>query len=100
MQELSLGSAALSNATLFPQNWVFHGCGGCRAAIQVCRTTFHLCCMAIHALKVPETKPKPQLKPAPKPNAAANPGPKGQHRQELRMVFCLKKGFTLEPVEY
>ena len=24
--------------------WVFHGSGGCRTAIQVCRTTFHVCC--------------------------------------------------------
>ena len=37
-------------APLFlPHNWVFHGCGGCRAAIQVCRTAFHVCCLAIHA---------------------------------------------------
>ena len=35
----------------FPQNWVFHGCGGCRAAIQVCRTTFHVYCMATHAFR-------------------------------------------------
>ena len=29
-----------------PQNWVFPGCGGCRTAIRVCRTTFHVYCMA------------------------------------------------------
>ena len=45
--------------------------------------------------KVPEPKPKP--KPAPKPKAAANPGPKGQPRQEFRMV-C-HSGVTSEPVE-
>ena len=33
-------------APLFlPWNWVFHSSGGCRTAIQVCRTTFHVCCM-------------------------------------------------------
>ena len=49
-QEPAPGSAApFPRYFFFPQNWVFHGCGGCRAAIQVCRTTFHGCCMAIHA---------------------------------------------------
>ena len=32
--------------------------------------------------------------------AAANPSPKGQHRQEFRMVHHRKKGFTMEPVEH
>ena len=27
-----------------PGYWVFHGSGGCRTAIQVCRTSFHVCC--------------------------------------------------------
>ena len=27
-----------------PGYWVFHGSGGCRTAIQVCRTTFHVFC--------------------------------------------------------
>ena len=26
-----------------PRYWVFHGSGGCRTAIQVCKTTFHVC---------------------------------------------------------
>ena len=41
---------------------------------------------------VPEPKPKPKPKPAPKPKAALKPGPKGQHRQEFRMVYHRKKG--------
>ena len=49
---------------------------------------------------VPEPKPKPKPKPPPKPNAAPKPGPKGQHRQEFRMVYHRKKGFTFEPVEH
>jgi len=49
---------------------------------------------------VPEPKPKPKPKPAPKPTAAPKPGPKGQHRQEFRMVYHRKKGFTSEPVEH
>ena len=49
---------------------------------------------------VPEPKPKPKPKPAPKPNAAPKPGPKGQHRQEFRMVYHRKKGFTSKPVEH
>ena len=32
-------------------------------------------------------------------DAPPNPGPKGQHRQEFRMVYHRKKGFTSEPVE-
>ena len=50
-------------------------------------------------LNVPEPKPKPKPKLAPKPTAAPKPGPKGQHRQEFRMVYHRKKGFTFEPVE-
>ena len=38
--------------------------------------------------------------PAPKPNAAPKPGPKGQHRQEFRMVYHRKNGFTSELVEH
>ena len=49
---------------------------------------------------VPESKPKPKPKPAPKPNAAPKPVPKGQHRQEFRMVYHRKKGFTSKPVEH
>ena len=48
---------------------------------------------------VPEPKPKPKPKPAPKATAAPKPGPKGQHRQEFRMVYHRKKGFTSQPVE-
>ena len=48
---------------------------------------------------VPEPKPKPKPKPAPKANAAPKPGPNGQHRQECRMVYHRKKGFTSQPVE-
>ena len=48
---------------------------------------------------VPEPKPKPKLKPAPKATAAPKPGPKGQHRQEFRMVYHRKKGFRPQPVE-
>ena len=48
---------------------------------------------------VPEPKPKPKPKPAPKATVAPKPGPKGQHRQEFRMVYHRKKGFTSQPVE-
>ena len=48
---------------------------------------------------VPEPKPKPKPKPAPKATAAPKPGPKGQHRQEFRMVYHRKEGFTSQPVE-
>ena len=48
---------------------------------------------------VPEPKPKPKPKPAPKATAALKPGPKGQHRQEFRMVYHRKKGFTSQPAE-
>ena len=48
---------------------------------------------------VPEPKPKPKPKPAPKATAAPKPGPKGQHRQEFRMVYHRKKGFTSQPVQ-
>ena len=48
---------------------------------------------------VPEPKPKPKPKPAPKATAAPKPCPKGQHRQEFRMVYHRKKGFTSQPVE-
>ena len=48
---------------------------------------------------VPEPKPKPKPKPAPKATAAPKPGPKGQHRQEFRMVYHGRKGFTSQPVE-
>ena len=48
---------------------------------------------------VPEPKPKPKPKPAPKATAAPKPGPKGQHRQEFRMVYHRKKGITSQPVE-
>ena len=37
--------------------------------------------------------------PAPKATVAPKPGPKGQHRQEFRMVYHRKKGFTSQPVE-
>ena len=34
-----------SRTTFFTTRyWVFHGSGGCRTAIQVCRTSFHVCC--------------------------------------------------------
>ena len=32
-------------------------------------------------------------------HAAPTPGPKGQHRQEFRMVYHRKKGFTSQPIE-
>ena len=48
---------------------------------------------------VPDPKPKPKPKPAPKASVAPKPGPKGQHRQEFRMVYHRKKGFTSQPVE-
>ena len=32
-----------SHNFFLPRYWVFHGSGGCRTAIQVCRTTFHVC---------------------------------------------------------
>ena len=48
---------------------------------------------------VPEPKPKPKPKPAPKATATPKPGPKGQHRQEYRMVHHRKKGFAPQPVE-
>ena len=48
---------------------------------------------------IPEPKPKPKPKPAPKPTAAPKPGPKGQHRQEFRMVYHRKKALTSQPVE-
>ena len=39
------GSAVeFSHPFFLPRYWVFHGSGGCRTAIQVCRTTFHVCC--------------------------------------------------------
>ena len=43
--------------------------------------------------------PLKPLPPAPKATAAPKPGPKGQHRQEFRMVYHRKKGFTSQPVE-
>ena len=44
-QELPPGSAVeFSHHFFLPRYWVFHGSGGCRTAIQVCRTTFHVCC--------------------------------------------------------
>ena len=49
---------------------------------------------------VPEPKPKPKPKPAPTATAAPKPGPKGQHRQEFRMVYHRKKGFMSQPVEH
>ena len=48
---------------------------------------------------VPEPKPKPKPKPASKATATPKPGPKGQHRQEYRMVHHRKKGFAPQPVE-
>ena len=48
---------------------------------------------------VPDPKPKPKPKPAPKASVAPKPGPKGQHRQEFRMVYHRQKGFTSQPVE-
>ena len=83
-----------------PQNWVLSGCSGCRTAIQVRRTTFHVYCMAMHILRSQNPSLSRSLKPAPKPKAAANPGPKGQHRQALRMVYHRNKGFTSEPVDH
>ena len=50
--------------------------------------------------QVPEPKPKPKPNAAPRPKAAAKPGPKGQHKQESRIVYHRKKGFTWEPVEH
>ena len=39
------GSAVeFSHYFFLPRYWVFHGSGGCRTAIQVCRTTFHERC--------------------------------------------------------
>ena len=46
-----------------------------------------------------EPKPKPKPKPAPKPTATPKLGPKGQRRQEFRMVYHRKKGFTPKQVE-
>ena len=44
-QEPPPGSAVeFLHHSFLPQYWVFHGSGGCRTAIQVCRTTFHVCC--------------------------------------------------------
>ena len=105
VQEPPPGSAVEFSHYFFflPQNWVFHGSGGCRTAIQVCRTTFHVYCMVCGIWKhfnVPEPQPKPKSKPAPKPKAAPKPGPKGQHRQVFRMVYHRKKGFTSEAVEH
>ena len=45
VQELPPGSAVeFSHHFFLPRYWVFHGLGGRRTAIQVCRTTFHVCC--------------------------------------------------------
>ena len=49
----------------------------------------HVCCMAIHSFGTQTQAHGTE----PKPKAAANPGPKGQHRQEFRMVYHKKKGF-------
>ena len=102
VQEPPPGSAVeFLHHFFLPWYWVFHGSGGCRTAIQVCRTTFHVCCYGSPGhYNVPKPKPKPKPKPAPKPNAAPKPGPKGQHRQKFRMVYHRKKGFTSEPVEH
>ena len=48
-----------------------------------------MCCMAIHSVETQTQAHGTE----PKPEAAANPGPKGQHRQEFRMVYHKKKGF-------
>ena len=77
-----------SRTTFFlPRYWVFHGSGGCRTAIQVCRTTFHDDAVPKH-FNIPEPKPKPKPKPAPapKPNAAPKPGPKGLGTLNPRFV--------------
>ena len=45
VQEPPPGSAVeFSHHFFLPRCWVFHGSGGCRTAIKVCRTTFHVCC--------------------------------------------------------
>ena len=45
VQEPPPGSAVeFSPHSFLPRYWVFHGSGRCRTAIQVCRTTFHVCC--------------------------------------------------------
>ena len=46
----------------------------------------------------PKRKPKPAE--APKPKAAPKHGPKGQHKQEFRMVCHGKKSYMPEPVEH
>ena len=50
--------------------------------------------------KVPEPKPKPKPKSATKPKAAPKPGPKGQLKQEFRMVHLRKEGFTSQAVAH
>ena len=46
--------------------------------------------------KVPDIKPKPETNP----KAAPKPGPKGQHKQEFRMLYHRKEGFMSEPFEH
>ena len=52
-QEPPPGSAVeFSHYFFLPQNWVFRGSGGCRTAIQVCRTIFYVYCMVCSIWKV------------------------------------------------
>ena len=52
-QELPPGSTVeFSHSFFLLQNCIFRGSGGCRTAIQVCRTTFHVYCMVCGIWKV------------------------------------------------
>ena len=64
-QEPPPGSAVdFSHRFFLPQYWVFHDSGGCRTAIQVCTTTFHVCCY--RSPHHPSPPPPPCSTPSPK----------------------------------
>ena len=68
-QEPPPGSAVKFSHHFFflPRYWVFHGSGGCRTAIQVCRTTFHVCCYGspIRGDPISQSQAHIPLKPLP-----------------------------------
>ena len=100
-----LGTALCKNRPLVPQSnahttfftsgyWVFHGCGGCRTAIQVCRTSFHVCCygspLSVTDRRTYPLNPSSLLStPSPKqPAPTRNKQKSVKHRGPLTAPLC------------
>jgi hypothetical protein len=77
-----------------PSPWVFHGSGGCRTAIQVCRTSFHVCCygspLSVTDRRTYPLNPSPLLStPSPKqPAPTRNKQKSVKHRGPLTAPLC------------